>query len=148
MDLVSYLFSFVSIYRIFSAGNSAINDISQIPMQLDGGVLRPRETSAAEDTHRHLEIPAELLAHDIGRHFRSPEHRMQARINRHGFVDAVAPVSVVIPLLQLGQRDLVRAVSINFVRRSKAQRRFAAKVTGGDENIHGAAGIDVKIVVW
>jgi CRP/FNR family transcriptional regulator len=35
-------------------------------MQLDGGVLRAREAAAAKDADGHLEIAAELLAHDIG----------------------------------------------------------------------------------
>ena len=52
-------------------------------MQFDGGVLRTGEAAAAENSDRHLKIPAVLLAEDVGSPLRSAEQGMQAGVDAH-----------------------------------------------------------------
>jgi hypothetical protein len=80
VDLIAYLFAFVSEDGVRPAPNSAMHDVGQVAVQLHGGMLQTGQAAAAEDAHRHLKVPAEFLAHHVGGHFRGAEDGMQARI--------------------------------------------------------------------
>src|SRR5436309_15896200 len=103
MNLIAHLFPAISVNHVFAALDRAEYDISQIPVQFDSRVLRPGETSSTKNSDRHLEISAELLTHHIRRYFGGAEHGMQAVVDRHRLVDAVAAVRVIVSLLQFFQ---------------------------------------------
>lgn len=111
VDLVPNLFSLVPEDGVGPRGNRAKNHVSQIAVQLDGGVLRPRQAASTKYGHWHLEVSAEFLAHDVGGQFGSPEHRMQAVIDRHRFIDAITPVCIIVALLQFLQWQRIRPVA-------------------------------------
>src|ERR1035441_9348196 len=65
VDLVAHLLPFVTVDGVFFAGRGAVNDVSQIAVQFDGGVLRSGQAAAAKHAYRHLKVAPEFLAHDI-----------------------------------------------------------------------------------
>ena len=100
VNLIAYLLSLVAVDLVFLAGHGADDDVDQIAVQLDGRMLRSGETAAAEDADGHLEVAAELLAHDVRGDLRGAEDGMQAVIDRHVLVDAVQAVGVIPTLIE------------------------------------------------
>src|SRR5262245_30729596 len=115
VDLVTHLLPFVAVDGVLLAFHGGENDVRQVAVQLDGGMLRTSQTAAAKDSDRHLEVPAELLAHHIGRDFGSSEDRMQALVDGQLLVDAVAAAGVLVAGLLLDEREAVRPVAVHLV---------------------------------
>src|SRR5262252_3822394 len=86
VNLIADLLAFVSPDGVWPPGNSADNDVGQVTVQFDCGVLWAGKTAAAEDTYRHVEVTSELLAHDVGCYLGSAKDRVQAVVDRHSFV--------------------------------------------------------------
>ena len=76
VDLVPHLLPLVAKDRIGPAGDSTHDNIGEIAMQFDRGVLWTGETTTAKDADRHLEVPPKLLAHHVSRNLRGPEKLM------------------------------------------------------------------------
>ena len=96
---------------------------------------------------RHVEIAPELLAHHIGGDLRRSKERVQTGIDRHALVDAVAAVGVVVAGGGLAQRQLIGPVTVDLVGAGKAERRVAAKVPRGHQQVEGTHRVDVEIVI-
>ena len=73
--------------------------------------------------------------------------RSQALIDRHALVDAIQAAGVVVAFFELSQRQIIRAVAVDFIGAGETERRFLAEIASGNQQVHGAEGIDVKIVV-
>src|SRR2546426_6781613 len=121
MDLVAHLLALVAKDRIRPPGDSAHDNIGEIPVQLDRGVLRTREAATAKDANRHLEVASELLAHHVSRYLRGAEEGMEALIDGHRLADTVQAISVVIPLFPFYQGQGVRAVAIDLIGTGEAE---------------------------
>src|ERR1700690_1043075 len=98
-------------------------------------MLRPSETTTTEDSDRHVEVSPELLAHHIRRHLRCSENGMQAGVDGHGLVYAIAPAVVIIAPFLFHERQEIRTVAIYLVGAGETERRFAAEVSRGDEKV-------------
>ena len=58
-------------------------------MQFDGGMVRTRQTSAAQAAGWHSETSTILLHQDIGREFGGPENRVRRLIDRKILRDSI-----------------------------------------------------------
>ena len=148
MDLVAHLLALVAKDRIRPPGDSAHDNIGEIPVQLDRGVLRTREAATAKDANRHLEVASELLAHHVSRYLRGAEEGMEALVDGHRFADTVQAMGVVIPHIPFHQRQGVRAVAIDLIGTGEAEWCIPAEVAGSHQQVHGTDGIHIKVVVW
>ena len=124
-----------------------MHDVSQVAVQLHGGMLRSGQAAAAKNAYRHLKIAPEFLAHDIGRHFRSAEDRMQTLVDGHALVHAIQSAGIVVALVEFDERQRIGPVTVDLVRAGKTERRFRAEIARGHQHIHGAQRIHVEIVV-
>ena len=117
-------------------------------MQLRAGVGGTGQATAAKTGRRHSEIAAVFLHQNIRGRFRCAEERMLRVIDAHRFGNA----GLVFVALgdfpaqrQLAQRQPIRRVAIDFVRRGENEGRFRAKIPRRFEQIQGAVGIDGEI---
>ena len=147
MDLVPDLLPLVAVNLVLLSGDGAENDVGKITVQLDCRVLGTGKAAAAKYSRRHLKVVAEFLTHHVGGHFRRAENRVQAAIDRHGLVNAVSGVSVVVALFLFHQGQPVRPVSVDLVCAGETERGFGAVVSRRDQQIQGADRIHIKIVI-
>src|ERR1035441_10524548 len=143
VNLVADLLSLVAVNLVLLPGHRADDDVRQVAVQFDGGMLRPGETAAAKNADGHLEIAAKFLAHHVGGHFGGAEDRMQAVVDRHVLVDAVQAASVMPALLQFLERQVVRTIAVYFVGAGEAERGILAVIARRHQHIHRAHRIEI-----
>jgi hypothetical protein len=56
-------------------------------------------------------------------------------------------IGIVVAFLQFYEREGVRAIAVDFIRTGETEGRLPAEISGGHEQIHGANGIDIKVVI-
>ena len=119
-------------------------------MQLDAGVVRPREAATAQAAGRHIEVASVLLHHHVGGHLRRAEYRMRALIDAECLGDAVRErgVSIVPAGRVFDQRDLVGRIAVDLVRAHMHEWRLRRMPARGLEKIERSYGIDVEILEW
>ena len=117
-------------------------------MQLRPGVRRTRQATAAKASGRHAKITSVFLHKHVGRDFRRAKEGVLRLVDAHVLGDALL---VFVPGLdfptrwQFLQRQAVRRVTVNLVRRSKNEGRFRAEISRRFKEIEGAVGIDCKV---
>ena len=104
VDLIAHLLPFVTVDGVFFAGRGAVNDVSQIAVQFDRGMLRAGKAATPKNTHGHLKVAPVLLTQKVGGGLRGAEERMKAVVDRHGLIDTIASVGIVESRLELDQR--------------------------------------------
>jgi hypothetical protein len=67
VHLVANLLSFMPMNSVQASIDSAIDDISEVTMELDGCVLRAGNAACPKNAHRHVITPRELLTKEVGR---------------------------------------------------------------------------------
>ena len=73
MDVVAYLLALVAEDRVLLIRQVALDEVAQEAVQLDARVVRASEAAAAQAGRLHVEVPAVLLHHDVGRDLRRAE---------------------------------------------------------------------------
>jgi len=118
MDVVSDLFTLVTVNLVRSTFEIALDQVTQEPVQFDPAVIRAGQTPAPQRARRHPKVPTVLLHHHVRSHFRRPENGMFALIDPERLRDAVLVCRIgIIPARgQLDQRYLVWRVAIDLVR--------------------------------
>src|ERR1700758_4826797 len=99
---------------------------------------RPGETTATERDGRHSKISSVFLGENVRGYFRRAKERMLSVIDAHRFGNAglVFVTRLDFPaFLQFAQRQTIRCVAINFVRRSKDEWSFGTKLPRGLQEI-------------
>src|ERR1035437_10489271 len=76
MDIVADLLAFIAVNLVFAVFEIALHQITEEAVQLDPGMVRAGQTTAAQTTGRQAEIPAILLHHDVASNFGSAEQRV------------------------------------------------------------------------
>ncbi len=117
-------------------------------MQLDARVIRSGEAAAAQAAGRHVEVAAVLLHHHVARDLRRAEQRMLRLIDREGLGNALRErrIGVVPARLEFCQRNAVRRVAVDLVRRHVDERRLRAGPPRRFEQVQRADGVGVEIV--
>ena len=148
VNVVAHLFSFVTENAIRPAAHGADHQVGEKSVQLGAGVGRAGQATAAKTNRRHSEIAAVFLHQNVRRDFRRAEERMLRVIDAHGFGNSrlVFVARLDFPaLVQFAQRQPIRRVAIDFVRRRKNERRFRANFARRFEQIQRAVGVDREI---
>src|ERR1022692_1717184 len=98
MDIVADLLALIAVNLVFAAFKIALHQVAEEAVQLDPGMVRAGQTTAAQTTGRQAEIPAILLPHDVAGDFGSAEERVLGLINGKALGNAVRKLRVgVIP---------------------------------------------------
>jgi hypothetical protein len=148
MNVISNLFPFVAKDLLGFSFQIALDQVTEEPVQFDAGVVWSGSTAAAETTGRHLEVAAILLHHHVRRHFRCPEQRMGALIDRKTLFDSSGEFRVgVIPTgLFFDQVQTIRSIAVNLVGRHMDKRGLRAPLVRCLEQIEGAARVHIEII--
>ena len=147
VDIVAHLLALVAKNGIPAARECHLHQIRQKTVQLNPGVRWPRQTAASKDPHLHVEIAPIFLRDEIRRRFRSAEQRMQRLVDPAGLGDAreIFRPRVVVPLLQLHERNLVGRIAINLVRAQKYEYRLGRMLARRFQEIYRAERIHLEI---
>ena len=117
-------------------------------MQPRAGMVRAGEAAAAEADGRHVEVAPVLLDEQVGRGLRGSEERVEALVDRHRDRDAVV-VLVVLgklePRLELLERQEVRPVAVDLVRRREDERRVGLVPARRLEQVERAVRVDGEV---
>src|SRR5438309_9982836 len=125
VNVVANLLALVAKNRILPSAERHLHQIGQKTVQLYAGVGRPRQAATAKDSHLHSEVTPIFLRGKVRRRFRSAKKRMQRLVDPASLADTLKILGsrVIVPLLQLFQRDLIRRISINLVGAKKNEHR-------------------------
>src|ERR1035441_10461811 len=115
MDIVADLLAFIAVNLVFAAFEIALNQVAEEAMQLDSGMVRAGQTTAAQTTGRQAEIPAILLHHDVAGDFGSAEKGVLGLVDGKALGNAMLElrVGVVPALVQFLQGDGIRPIPID-----------------------------------
>jgi hypothetical protein len=72
---------------------------------------------------------------------------MQALIDGHRFIDAVTPIRIIKPGLQLDKGKLIGPIAVHFVRARKAEWAFRTKISCSDQQVQRSDSVSVEVVV-
>src|SRR5688572_31982241 len=89
MNVVADLFPFVTEDAVLAPLEIAFHQVAEEAVQLDAGVIRPGEATAAQAAGGHSEIAPIFLDLDVGRHLGGAEQGMLRLIDREGLRNAV-----------------------------------------------------------
>src|SRR5207244_6115461 len=146
--VVSDLFSFVPENSVRSAAYGTDHQVREKPMQFGPGVRRAGETAATKRNGRHSEISPVFLDENIGCNFRRTEERMLGVVDTHRLRNTglVFVARLYFPaFLEFAQRQTVRRVAIDFVRRGENERRRGRKRSRSFEQLQRAVGGHSKL---
>src|SRR5438046_3858557 len=106
------------------------------------------QAAAAERDGRHSKITTVFLDENVRRCLGSAKERMFRVIDAHRFGNTrlVFMTGLDLPaFLQFPQRQTIWCVAVNFIRRSKNEWRFRAKISRCFKQIERAVGVDGKV---
>src|SRR5204863_333696 len=89
VDVIAHLLAFVAKNRVRAAAQSDFHQIRQKSMELDAGMRRAGQASAAKDAYPHFEVPPIFLSDEVGGCLRRSKQRMQRAVDPAGLVNAV-----------------------------------------------------------
>ncbi len=117
-------------------------------MQLDAGMVRTGEATAAQCAGGQAEIAPVFLDHDVGGDFGGAEKRVLGLVDGEGFRDTVfvGGVGVVPAGFELGERDAIGRVAVDLVGAHVHERGFGAGLAGGFEEVQCADSVGIEIV--
>jgi len=148
VNVIADLFSLVTEQPIWSATHSANHQVRQKTMQLGSGVRRSSQTTAAKGNSRHSEIPCVFLDENVRCNFRSAEERMLCVIDTHRLRNATlvfVPRLYFPSLLEFTQRQTIRGVAVDFVRRSENERCLRRKLSRRFQQIQRSVRVHSEI---
>ena len=148
VDVVAHLLALVAVDFVFLALQVAFDQVAEKSVQLDAGVVRPGQASAAQAAARQAEVEAVFLDGNVGRRFRRPEKGMLRLVDGKILRDAVGISRIVIvpPGFEFLEPDEVRTVPVDLVGRHVDEGRFRAGAADGLEQIQGADRVGVEVV--
>ena len=106
------------------------------------------QAAAAEAHGRHAEVAPVLLHHHVGRNLGGAKHAVQACVDPAVFADSVHILwpRVVVPCLELHERQLVGRVTVHLVGAHVDERRLGTMLTRGLEQVKRAGRVDIEVV--
>ena len=148
VDVVAHLLALVAVDFVFLALQVAFDQVAEKSVQLDAGVVRPGQASAAQAAGRQAEVEAVFLDDNVGRRFRRPEKGVLRLVDGKILRDAVGISRIVIvpPGFEFLEPDEVRTVPVDLVGRHVDEGRFRAGAADGLEQIQGADRVGVEVV--
>src|SRR5438093_10130697 len=148
VNVVSDLLSFVPENPIRSVADGTDHQVREKTMQFGPSVRRAGETAATKRNGWHPEISPVFLDENIRRNFRRAEKRMLGVIDTHRLRNTglVFVAWLYFPaFFEFAQRQTVRRVAIDFVRRRENERRLGRKLSRRFEQIQRAVRVHSKI---